>query len=277
MGDLSRTHRGSEAPRPSGPPDDIAEALARFRDRLGTFGDDVTWFSEVSSTNDVAFALAEQGRAEGTLVGADMQTAGRGRQGRHWASPPGAGLYVSIVLRPAEHVAGLLTLAAGVAVADGLGEATGLAVSLKWPNDVYVAGRKLAGILAEAGTSAAGLSYVVLGMGINLMPAAYSPEIANRATSLEFELARPVDRGLVLATCLAALGERYRQLASRDEQRVISAWRTYASNTFGKVVEVTVGSGTVAGIVEDINDKGALLIRTADQLLPVTSGQVRWQ
>jgi biotin-(acetyl-CoA carboxylase) ligase len=114
-------------------------------------------------------------------------------------------------------------------------------------------------------------------MGINLMPAAYSPEIANRATSLEFELARPVDRGLVLATCLAALGERYRQLAGRSERRVISAWRDYASDTFGRAVEVAVGSRTVAGIVEDINDKGALLIRTTDQLLPVTSGQVTWK
>jgi BirA family biotin operon repressor/biotin-[acetyl-CoA-carboxylase] ligase len=231
----------------------------------------------VGSTNDVAQTLAEQGFPEGTLVGSEMQTAGRGRHGREWASPPGAGLYVSVILRPTGGVAPLLTLAAGVAAAEGIREATGLAVSLKWPNDVYVGSRKLAGILAEAGTSESGLNYVVLGIGINVMSTVYSPEIAGRATSLELELARPIDRGLVLATLLATLATRYRQLTSGRGEDVVNAWRTYAADMLGREVECTVGSRTVTGIAEDINDYGALLVRSGDQLWPVMSGQVRWQ
>jgi len=174
-------------------------------------------------------------------------------------------------------VAPLLTLAAGVAIADGIREASGLAVSLKWPNDVYVGTRKLAGILAEAGTSGSGLNYVVLGIGINLMSASYPPDIVGRATSVEVELARPVDRGLLLATCLAALVERSRQLASGSSGTVITAWRRYGSDMFGRVVEFTVGSEIVAGIAENVDEHGALLVRTADRLVPVMSGQVRWQ
>ena len=230
----------------------------------------------MGSTNDVALSLAEQGGAEGLLVGAEMQTSGRGRQGRAWASPPGAGLYVSIILRPAAHVAPLLTLAAGVAAADGIREATGLTVSLKWPNDVFVGTRKLAGILAEAGTSAAAVNFVVLGIGINLMPAAYPPEIASRATSLERELARPVDRGLVLAAWLAALSERYGQLAGGAADRVISQWRAYGADMLGRVVECAVGSRTVIGVAEDIDEDGALLGPWGRSVVPgdIRSGSV---
>jgi BirA family transcriptional regulator, biotin operon repressor / biotin---[acetyl-CoA-carboxylase] ligase len=258
-------------------PDDVVEALMRLRGRMDGFGDTIKWFEEVGSTNDVALQLAAHGFAEGTLVGADMQTAGRGRQGRHWVSPPGAGLYVSIILRPPAGVAPLLTMAAGVAAADGIREATGLIVSLKWPNDVYVGSRKLAGILAEGGTSGSALDFVVLGTGINLMPAAYPPDVASRATSLEFELARPVDRGLVLATCLAGLAHRYRQLMTGKREPVLSAWRVYGAHTLGRAVECTVGSRTISGVAEDINDRGELLVRTGDQIVPVTSGEVRWQ
>src|SRR6185436_9792131 len=109
-----------------------------------------------SSTNDVAAHLAELGANEGTIVAADAQTAGRGRLGRSWFSPPGAGLYVSIVLRPSGDLSktgnpsALLTLASGVAIAEGVGASTGLPVEIKWPNDVMIGRRKLAGILAEA-------------------------------------------------------------------------------------------------------------------------------
>jgi BirA family biotin operon repressor/biotin-[acetyl-CoA-carboxylase] ligase len=110
---------------------------------------------------------------------------------------------MSTIMRPAAHAVSLLTIAAGVALADGIQAATGLQPQLKWPNDVYMDGRKLAGILAEAGTSAAGVQHVVVGCGVNLMPAAYPADVAARATSIETELGRPVDRGLLLVECLA--------------------------------------------------------------------------
>src|SRR5688572_4025569 len=125
-------------------PEDFASALALARERLDVLGHRVLWYPEIGSTNDVAGALADQGGAEGLVVIADRQTAGRGRLGRTWASPPGAGIYASVVFRPAAQVATLLTIAAGVAVSEGIAAATGLSVHVKWPNDVHVSGRKLA-------------------------------------------------------------------------------------------------------------------------------------
>jgi BirA family biotin operon repressor/biotin-[acetyl-CoA-carboxylase] ligase len=271
-------------PDPISLPDDIATALAMVRDRPGTFGRRVLWYAEVGSTNDVAAALADRGEPEGTVVGADAQSAGRGRHGRAWASPPGAGLYLSTVTRPAAHAVGLLTIAAGVAIADGIQAATGLQPQLKWPNDIYMDRRKLAGILAEAGTSrhphaddaSAGVQYVILGCGINLMPAAYPPDVAARATSIESELGRPIDRGLMLVQCLAALDLRYRELQSQASASVIDRWRDRAVSTFGRRVEWDVAGVTRQGVAENIDETGALLVRDGATRSRVISGEVRW-
>ena len=257
-------------------PDDLATALAMAGDRIGIFSQPICWYAEVGSTNDVAAALAERGESEGTVVVADAQSAGRGRHGRTWASPPGAGLYMSMVMRPAAHAVGLLTIAAGVALADGIQAATGLRPQLKWPNDVYMDGRKLAGILAEAGTSAAGVQHVVLGCGINLMPAAYPADVAARATSIESELGRPIDRGLLLVECLSALHIRYRELESNASAAVISRWRERAASMFGRRVEWDVAGVTRHGVAEDIDGTGALLVRDGTSRARVISGEVRW-
>ncbi len=258
-------------------PDDLAAALAVAGDRIGIFSRQILWYAQVGSTNDVAATLADRGEPEGTLVIADEQTAGRGRHGRAWASPPGAGLYMSIVMRPAAHAIGLLTIAAGVALADGIQVATGLHPQLKWPNDVYMDGRKLAGILAEAGASTAGVQHVVLGCGINLMPAAYPSDVAARATSIESELGRPIDRGLLLVECLAALQARYRELQSGAHRSVISRWRERAVSTFGRRVEWDVAGVTRHGVAEDVDDTGALLVRDGETRARVISGEVRWR
>jgi BirA family transcriptional regulator, biotin operon repressor / biotin---[acetyl-CoA-carboxylase] ligase len=257
-------------------PEDFAAALAVAGDRAGSFTRRVLWYAEVSSTNDVAATLADRGEPEGTVVIADAQSAGRGRHGRTWASPPSAGLYMSIVLRPAAHAVGLLTIAAGVALAEGIQVATGLQPHLKWPNDVYIGGRKLAGILAEAGTSKSGVQHVVLGCGINLMPAVYPSDVAARATSIESELGRPIDRGLLLVECLAALHLRYRDLQSRASAAVIARWRDRAVSTFGRRVEWDVAGVTRHGVAEDIDESGALLVRDGAARARVISGEVRW-
>jgi BirA family biotin operon repressor/biotin-[acetyl-CoA-carboxylase] ligase len=263
-------------PDPISLPDDLATALAMAGDRAGIFTRQILWYAEVGSTNDVAAMLGDRGEPEGTLVIADAQTAGRGRHGRAWASLPGAGLYMSIVMRPATHVISLLTIAAGVALADGIEAATGLHTQLKWPNDIYMDGRKLAGILAEAGTSAAGTQHVIVGCGINLLPAAYPPDVAVRATSIESELGRPIDRGLLLVECLAALHVRYRELQSNAHAVVISRWRDRAASTLGRRVEWDVAGVTRHGVAEDIDDTGALLVRDGATRARVISGEVRW-
>jgi BirA family biotin operon repressor/biotin-[acetyl-CoA-carboxylase] ligase len=260
--------------QPAPLPPEFAEALSRAGDRLGIFNRGVLWYADVSSTNDLASRLAERGAPEGSVVAANAQHAGRGRYGRTWASPPDAGLYVSTVLRPASHIASLVTIAAGVAVAEAIQTATGLVTRVKWPNDVFVDERKLAGVLAEGavGTN----RYVILGIGINVMPAAYPPDVAARATSLEGELGRGVDRGLLLAEVLGSLAERYRQLQTGYAAAVTNAWRARAAQTFGRAVQWESGDATFEGVAENIDETGALIVRTRTGIERVISGIVTW-
>lgn len=264
------------SPDPLTIPSDLAAALVRAGARLGPFRYRLLWFPVVPSTNDLAATLAERGAEEGCVVLADAQSAGRGRHGRVWASPPAAGLYMSVVLRPSPQSAPLLTLAAGVALADGIQAASGLHPSLKWPNDVYMGGRKVAGILAEAGGSPAGVPHVILGCGINVMPAAMPPAIAARATSVEEELGRPVDRGLLLASCLIALAERYAALQDGRGAALLDAWRAHGASMLGRPVEWEVDGMPTRGVAQDIDDTGALLVRTDGGIVRVISGEVRW-
>jgi len=255
----------------------LSAALNRSRERLGRFGRQVCWYPEVPSTNDLAASLAEHGAPEGATVVADAQTAGRGRHGRAWCSPPGAGLYVSVVLRPHARSLPLVTIAAGVAVVEGIRAATGLGTALKWPNDVMVPGRanggaaKLAGILAESASS-----HVVLGFGINVRPAAYPPDVAARAVSLEGELGRPIDRDALLVECLAGLATRYDDLQCGRQAAVLDAWRSYARPLLGARVEWDRADGLGRGIAEDVDPSGALLVRTQSGMVRVISGEVRW-
>ncbi len=261
-------------------PDDVAAGLRVTAARRGALGAVVQWFPSIASTNDRALRWAASGAVEGALVGADAQTHGRGRHGRVWVSPPGAGIYASLVLRPDARTAALLTLAAGVALVEGVEAATGLTAGVKWPNDVYVEagsrGRKLAGILAEAGVSDAAVQHVVLGFGINVMPSAYPREIADRAASLEGELGRAVDRGLVLGECLAALQRRCQDLRDGRDDRVLATWRARAKATFGRTVEWDGPSGVESGVAFDIDDRGALLVRRQGSTARVVAGEVRW-
>jgi BirA family biotin operon repressor/biotin-[acetyl-CoA-carboxylase] ligase len=263
-------------------PEDLARAFAATATRRGCFGDPLYFFSETGSTNDVAESLAEHGAPEGATVVASAQTAGRGRFGRTWFSPAGAGLYVSVVCRN-QAAAPLLTLAGGVAVADGIRAATGLPVQIKWPNDIVAADRtspgrrrKLAGILAEASTSPDGLQYVILGFGINLRPAAYPTELADRATSIETELGRPADGALVLAETLALFAASFERLAAGDAHQVLARWREIAPSSRGVPVEWDTPGGIVAGVSEGIADDGALLVRVGDRVERIISGELRW-
>ena len=265
-------------------PEDLAEAFVSARPRLGRLGTSITYFPVIGSTNDVAATLAIHSAHEGAIVIADTQTAGRGRRGRDWYSPPGSGLYVSVVLRPGQSLGGsgdratrLLTLAAGVALVEAVETATGLAVDLKWPNDLYVARHKLAGILAEA---AGGPDEpIVLGYGINVGAAAYPPELRDRATSLESELGRHVDRALLLAESLASLARRYDDLLEGRFDAILDAWRARAPGSTGARVAWTAGttaSGAASGVTAGIDEDGALLVLVGDRIERIVAGEVTW-
>jgi BirA family biotin operon repressor/biotin-[acetyl-CoA-carboxylase] ligase len=265
------SRRSTEAP-----PREFADAVAVEALRLGVFGRWLHYFSTVGSTNDVAAELAAGGGAEGTVVFADAQTAGRGRRGRTWFSPPGAGLYVSTILVPARasdasRARTITTLAAGVALVEGIAEATGLQADLKWPNDLFVARRKLAGVLAEGVADA-----VVLGYGINVGPAAYPPELSERATSLESELGRRVDRARVFVETLAALAARYDDLLAGRFDAILDAWRARAPACQGARVSWTTPTGAQTGITAGIDDFGALLVRTEARIERIVAGELTW-
>ena len=193
---------------------------------------DVRWFAEVDSTNRLAAELVRAGAGDGLVVGADHQTAGRGRRGRTWESRPGSSLLVSVVLRP---VPELVTLAVGVAAAEACEAVAGVPVRLKWPNDVMGAGGKLGGILCELVGDA-----VVVGLGLNL---SWAP--AGAAC-----LGANVDREALLAAYLQVLA---------DPGDVLAAYRARCS-TLGRRVRVELPGATVEGTADDVDDEGRLLV-----------------
>jgi BirA family biotin operon repressor/biotin-[acetyl-CoA-carboxylase] ligase len=240
----------------------------------------VAWRAETGSTNADAAVLAEAGAPEGCVVLADHQTAGRGRLGRSWRSPAGTGIYASVLFRPDPRAARMLTIAAGVAVAEAIETVAGIVPVLKWPNDVYLGGgaqtsRKVAGILAEAGVSG-GDTWVVVGFGINVLPSSFPQDLAVRATSLESELGRAVDRGELFATCLVRLAARYADLRAGRCREVVDAWRQRASSTFGRAVEWEEDGALRSGIVRNIDDDGALLVEMGHGVTRLVSGELRW-
>ncbi len=246
----------------------------------------MVWFDTVSSTNDVADRLATGGAAHGTVVAADCQESGRGRMGRVWHSPPGAGLYVSVVLRPQDlsgateprsvSVASRVTLTAGVALAEALRAATGLPAAIKWPNDLVVGHRKVCGILAEGAAAGDALRHVILGFGINVMATAYPTGLEDRATSIEAEIGRAVDRGAVFAESLACLAERLRQVAAGGFDAVLDAWRGLSPSSVGTRVQIQAATGWADAATDGLDPDGALVVRVDGMRRRVIAGEVRW-
>jgi BirA family biotin operon repressor/biotin-[acetyl-CoA-carboxylase] ligase len=238
----------------------------------------VLWYPSVTSTMDVAAEAVRNGAEGGLVIVADEQTAGRGRLGRTWSSPPGAGLYFSIVLRPpleaGRRLFSLVTLAAGVAVHGALAAATGLASELKWPNDVMIGRRKLAGILAEGSSLESRDQAVVVGIGINVLRSAHPPEVALRATSIEEELGHGIGRDVLLEAVLAGLTTRYSQLEGGDGDGILRAWRTAAPSARGS--RVLFSDGVQEGVTAGVDDSGALLVKTARGVERVMAGELRW-
>jgi BirA family biotin operon repressor/biotin-[acetyl-CoA-carboxylase] ligase len=255
-------------------PAEFAASIAALSARRPDACIDVRWHASVTSTMDVASVLVHEGAAHGVVVVADEQTAGRGRRGAMWASPPGAGLYFSFVARPAPNrlsALPLLTLAAGVAVREGVTAATGLVPDLKWPNDLIIGRRKLAGILAEGLAIGTPDQAVIIGVGLNVQPTAYPPDVSARATSLEGELGRPIDRGEVFTAVLISLWDRIAQL-TQSPGDILQAWRRASPSANGARVEWDGGHGVTAGV----DDAGALLVATAGRTERIIAGELRW-
>ena len=258
------------------PDSDFDARLRRAAVRLGPFGGRVRHYRQVRSTNDVAAELADQGAAHGTVVVADAQTAGRGRHGNRWFSPAGTGLYVSVLLRTVS--APVLTLAAGVAVAETLRADVGLEATLEWPNDVVVAAggrpRKVAGILAEATTVRGRVERVILGIGVNLREAVWPADMADQAGSVEGLTGRRVDPAHLLVELLAALATRCAEIESGGVAGLLARWEALAPSSRGAMVEWSVGSVRHRGVTEGVDEHGALLVRVGTRLERLAGGEV---
>jgi BirA family biotin operon repressor/biotin-[acetyl-CoA-carboxylase] ligase len=221
-------------------------------------------FDSLPSTNTEAARQAVAGAREGLCIVAREQTSGRGRQQRVWLSPPGAGLYFSILLRPRLDVNRwpLITLMAAVAVADALSDACALTVDIKWPNDIYARERKLGGILAEMFETPKGRA-CVLGIGLNLKETAFPLELRETAISVETLTGHAPDVEQLLPPLTRAIAERYRALAEPDgPQQTLAEWTARSSFAHGKPVRVTLDREQLEGVTRGLEPDGALRVET---------------
>lgn len=233
-------------------------------------------YSAVGSTNDLAKEQARAAHAEGLVIVADEQLAGRGRLGRGWTAPPGSSLLMSLLLRPTwlpPQDAFLLTMLAGVALCEAVEQAATVEAALKWPNDLLLpvpqpdgamAQRKAAGILSEIELKNEQIRWVVMGMGVNVN---WSPhgvvdgrDLAQSATSVRAAAGQPVDRMTLLHSLLERLDAHYAALRRGQRETLFASWRARLA-TIGARVAVQLPAGELAGVAEGVEPSGALLVR----------------
>jgi BirA family transcriptional regulator, biotin operon repressor / biotin---[acetyl-CoA-carboxylase] ligase len=238
---------------------------------------EIVAFEETDSTNDQAASLAKNGAAGGLVVFAEKQNAGRGRFGRRWESASHLGLWFSLLLRPTfsqEHWPRLTTWAA-VSIASAIERATGVRTGIKWPNDIFVDGRKIAGVLIETGVDRSQQNFAVVGIGLNANHARedFPENLTAIATSLRIATGRAIDRAAMVAAILRELDARFIGMDRRFHELIAEATRR--SVLFGRWVQVRAGESIVEGVAESLDANGQLLLRTGDGVLhTLSAGEV---
>ena len=229
-------------------------------------GGRTVYFDATDSTNIQARRLAEAHAPHGTLVVSDRQDGGKGRRGRSWASPSGVGIWMSLILRPeiAPSSASMLTLAAALAVREGIQEETGLSPLIKWPNDLVLNGKKICGILTEMSTELMEIQYVITGIGINVNQREFPSEIRDTATSLSLEAGRCFRRSSLIAAILKAFEKDYAAfLKTGDLSLLLEEYNACLVNR-GKEVCILDPSGEYRAVAEGIDENGSLLVTLPD-------------
>lgn len=257
----------------------LAEEIRQGLDTRVFGQKEIVCFEQTDSTNQQAKVLAAQGAAEGTLVIAEAQCAGRGRRGRRWYSPPGSGIYVSVVLRPAisPTEAPAITLMTAVAVTQALLDLTHLPVRIKWPNDILLNGKKIAGILTEISTEMDRIDYIVVGLGLNVNtpPQSFPQELQETAGSIRTETGKPFSRLALLRAILISYENCYDTFKTYGFDSILSRWKEL-SDIIGQRVAVDVMGTTHTGQVADVDADGTLVLKTEQGLLQrIFSGDVR--
>jgi len=259
-------------------PDLLTETEIRSGLETRIFGQKVVFLPLLDSTNEEAKRLAAAGAPEGTVVVSEQQEKGKGRIGRQWLSPPKVGLWFSLILRPAimPVFAAQLTFVSAVAICQALKEATGLPLTLKWPNDLLWAGKKVGGILTELSAEIEKINYIIVGTGINVNQKEEDlpPELKEMAVSLQMAAGRPFHRAALLQVILAKYEEQYHTYLQDGFAPILQAWRELNS-ILGQEVVVKSPEGSFAGRAEDVNADGCLLVRKASgELETVIVGDV---
>ncbi|MCU0771781.1 MAG: biotin--[acetyl-CoA-carboxylase] ligase [Verrucomicrobia bacterium] len=238
-------------------------------------GRDIRVFKETASTNDMVEKLARDGAAEGAVVFAESQTRGRGRLGRSWSSPAGQGLWFSVLLRPAWRPQEItrLTVAAATALRRAIRSVTRIETEIKWPNDLLIQGRKVAGILTELSAETDRVRYVVLGVGIDVNQTAsdFPGELSKVAGSLRLALGQRVDRPALATAVLRELDRDYARVCHGQFQAIAEEWESGCS-TLGRTVQIRIGDRRLVGRAESLDPDGALLLRTQHGHLECITG-----
>lgn len=254
----------SSVPGASDVPDVLTPASVQRILRSPVFGHRILYYPTIASTNERALELAAGGEPEGTLVIAEEQTQGRGRRERSWSSRARLGIYASLILRPGLEAgrAPLFTFMAAVAVAEGLREVCGLDARIKWPNDVLVGPRKVAGILGEMRGREPLIRELVVGMGINVGQSAadFPPELRDRATSVRLETGRATERAPILAALLEGFERRYSRLLVHGSEDLLDEWASLSAIERGRRVRVLGPMGRFEGAWLGVDEEGALLL-----------------
>jgi len=246
----------------------LTENEIRQRLRGTLFGKKIYSLEVIESTNTFARTLSDG--EEGTLVIAEEQTAGKGRQGRTWNSEKGKNLTFSVIMKPKnlQRAAGLLPLCAGLAVVEAVKTCTTINAECKWPNDVLIDGKKVCGILCETSTTG-----IVLGIGINVNQTSFPPELQPRAASLSLQTKREEDRLELLVIILERLEHWYKKLMGESILEIVNTWKAH-STMLGKQVKVSLHNQTISGIAVDLDLSGALLLQRNGIITKIFSGDV---
>ncbi len=259
-----RGTRPGSASAPEGAGEALTPAAVQRVLRSPVFGHRIFYYPTIASTNDRALELAAAGEPEGGLVLAEEQTGGRGRRERTWTSRARLGIYASLILRPGTEAprAPIFTFMAAVSVASALREAGGVDARIKWPNDVLVGRRKIAGILGEVRGSEPRIRELVVGMGVNVnhVSGDFPPDLRERATSLRIETGRPAGRAPILAFLLEGFERRYGRMLRQGGSEILREWESLSSVPRGGWLVVEGPGGRVEGAMNGVDDEGALLL-----------------
>jgi BirA family biotin operon repressor/biotin-[acetyl-CoA-carboxylase] ligase len=259
-------------------PDVLVPGLLKPRLRRTIFQSHLHHFFKVGSTNDVALELGHAGAPHGTVVIAEQQTAARGRMGRSWHSEKASGIYVSVLLRPAlaPASAALLTLVAGLAVREAVVEQTGYEPDLRWPNDLLLEGRKIAGILTEMHAEPGQIHFVVIGIGINVNHESFPAELAEVATSLRLVTGRTHSRLELLVKLLLQLEAYYNRFMSDGATGILKRFSQVSSYACGKRVRIRTATESFTGTTDGLEPTGLLRVRRdGGRVEVVVSGEVK--